>query len=64
MNAQHIGLILIIAGLLIAAGGSYACLPGDLGYHGKRFTFIFPIMTCIVVSIIVSILFGFFGAKK
>ena len=61
MSVQHIVLALIIVALLVAVGGRSSCLPGDIYYQGKQFTVSFPIMTCIVVSIIVAILFRLFG---
>lgn len=29
-------------------------LPGDIYYRGKNFTFYFPLMTCILVSVLLS----------
>lgn len=58
MNAQHIAVALIVIGILIAVGGRFSGLPGDIYYHGKQFSVGFPIVTCIVISIFVSILFS------
>jgi hypothetical protein len=50
------GAVLILLGLL-----SYVLplfrLPGDIRYEGEHFKFYFPAATCIVISIILSILF-------
>jgi len=54
------GIILIIAGVLINIFGKIpglGKLPGDIHIKGKSFTFFFPITTCILVSIIISLIF-------
>ncbi|MCK4918090.1 MAG: DUF2905 domain-containing protein [Candidatus Omnitrophica bacterium] len=38
-------------------------LPGDILVHKKNFSFYFPITTCIILSIILSII-GYFILKK
>ena len=57
------GVVLIILGLL-----SYVLplfrLPGDIRYEGEHFKFYFPIVTCIVISIILTLLFNFFKNKS
>jgi hypothetical protein len=35
-------------------------LPGDLFYKGDRFSIYFPITTCIVISILLTLLFSIF----
>jgi hypothetical protein len=35
-------------------------LPGDISVKGEKYSFYFPIVTCIVISIIVSLFFKFF----
>jgi hypothetical protein len=64
------GRILIIAGLGIAALGLLLIvgeklglprpgrLPGDIVWRGKNSTFYFPIITCIVVSILLTLVFS------
>jgi hypothetical protein len=32
-------------------------LPGDISFRGERFSFYFPITTCIVLSVALSLLF-------
>jgi hypothetical protein len=60
----RIGLILIALGILflIAAGlGRLGLplgrLPGDIAVRGKHFAFYAPVATCVVLSILVSLLF-------
>jgi len=59
------GLILIVAGVLIVfLGRTYlplGRLPGDILYRGKRTTFYFPLATCILLSVILSLLFYVLG---
>ena len=35
-------------------------LPGDIFYRGEKGTFYFPIVTCIVISLILTILLNIF----
>ena len=36
-------------------------LPGDIIHRGEHTTFYFPIVTCLVMSVVLSILFWFFS---
>jgi hypothetical protein len=66
----HLGKVLLIAGLLIAAVGVLLLLstkvgwigrlPGDITIRRGNFTFYFPLATCILISILLSLLFWFF----
>ena len=59
--------LLILGGLLVLIGAFfYFCgklplpfgkLPGDIVHRGEHTTFYFPIVTCILVSVAVSLLF-------
>jgi hypothetical protein len=53
------GLVLVVIGLLVMLGGRMHLplgrLPGDIVYRGKNTTFYFPIVTCIVLSILLSL---------
>jgi len=72
---QHIGKLLVIAGVLIAAIGGMLLLfrntgipflgklPGDIVIQKKNFTFYFPVVTSILLSIILTLIFYFFGRK-
>lgn len=35
-------------------------LPGDIIVKKQDFSFYFPLMTCIIISVVVSLLFWFF----
>jgi hypothetical protein len=69
-----LGKFLLIIGIVIAATG--ACLlffkngipfvgklPGDIIIQRKNFTFYFPVVTSILLSIILSLLFYLMGRK-
>jgi hypothetical protein len=54
-----IGLVIAGAGLLIMLGVPLGRLPGDIYYRRGGTSFYFPLTTCIVVSVILSLLFAF-----
>ena len=58
----YIGLIIIVIGILwpFLKEIPIARLPGDIVYRKGNFNFYFPIVTCLVVSLIVTIIFKFF----
>ena len=54
------GVVLIVAGLLWQFGGRFinlGRLPGDIVVEKENFTFYFPIVTCIVISVVLSLVF-------
>ncbi|HJU12377.1 MAG TPA: DUF2905 domain-containing protein [Candidatus Binataceae bacterium] len=59
-----IGLLLALCGLLLWTGGSLPIvnrlgrLPGDIYVRRDNFTFYLPVTTCIIVSIIISLVIG------
>jgi hypothetical protein len=58
-----IGGVLIFIGALLTLGGKLPWLgrlPGDIVIHRDNFTFYFPIVTSIVISVVLSLLFMFF----
>ena len=57
------GLILIVAGLLWTFGGKIPLLgklPGDIRIERENFSFYFPLGTCILISLVVSLLLWLF----
>ena len=54
-----VGLVLVVIGLLWPWLGRFGLgrLPGDIVIERGEFRFYFPIMTCLVVSGIVSLIF-------
>lgn len=58
-----LGLLIAGAGLLIWSGvgrGWFGQLPGDLNFSRGNFSFHFPIITCLVVSVLLTFLMWFF----
>ena len=68
-EVQSIGKLLIIGGIVMLAAGLLLSfrdkipllgkLPGDIIWKGKNFTFYFPVVTSILLSIIISIILYF-----
>ncbi len=58
------GLLLIIVGVLIDFAGRLPFrigrLPGDIYFHGKHTTFYFPLVTCILLSVLFSLVMWIF----
>ena len=56
-----LGLALLILGFIVLALGRFHLpigrLPGDLSYRGKNFSFSFPIVSCLLLSALLSLLF-------
>jgi hypothetical protein len=55
-----IGLVIAGLGLLTMSGVPLGRLPGDLSFRRGNTTFYFPIVTSIVLSIVLTLLFAFF----
>jgi len=70
----NIGKTLLVIGLVVAATGFIIMstggkipwighLPGDISIKGKNFTFYFPVATCILVSVILSLILYLFRGR-
>jgi hypothetical protein len=61
------GILLVVVGLLIVAGEKLGIrvgrLPGDIRIEGPRGGFYFPVVTCLLVSVVLSLLFWLFGRR-
>ncbi|MGB7480557.1 MAG: DUF2905 domain-containing protein [Burkholderiaceae bacterium] len=57
-----VGIVLLIAGLAWPwlSRIPFSRLPGDIHIVREGFSFHFPIVTCIVISVVLSILFWIF----
>jgi hypothetical protein len=59
-----IGLVVALAGLLVWSAGSVPLinrlgrLPGDIYIRRDNLSFYFPLTTCILLSIIISVVIG------
>lgn len=53
------GLALVLLGVLVSFAGrlpfKLGRLPGDIYIHGRSSTFYFPIVTCILISVVLSL---------
>ena len=66
----HIGLMFVILGILLVFTGLAVMyihkipligrLPGDINIHGKGWSFHFPIMTGLIISLILTIILNLF----
>jgi Protein of unknown function (DUF2905) len=52
-----VGAILLVAGVALTTMGR---IPGDVVYRRGNFTFYFPLMTSILLSIVLSVLLWLF----
>jgi hypothetical protein len=70
--ARELGRWLLLAGVLIAALGAVLLLgarlpfrlgrlPGDIAIEGRHGSFYFPIVTCIVLSVVLTLVFRLIG---
>jgi uncharacterized membrane protein len=54
------GVLLVAVGLLLTAGakfGHLGRLPGDIVYKGKHVQFYFPVVTCLLLSAVLTLVF-------
>ncbi len=62
-----IGAILVLAGLLFTLGARLPFrigrLPGDILIRGKHSVFYFPLVTCLVASLVLSFVIWLFGRR-
>jgi hypothetical protein len=63
-----VGALLLVAGVVIVLLGRMNVpvgrLPGDIVYRGKHSTVYFPIVTSILLSIVLSLIFYFFSRMQ
>lgn len=58
-----LGAVVLVLGLLLTAGAripGVGRLPGDIVYRKGSFTLYFPIVTCIVLSVVLTLLLRIF----
>ncbi len=65
---RELGKVLLLFGVVLAAAGAFLLLgarlpfrigrlPGDIVYRGRHTTFYFPIVTCLVLSLALTLVF-------
>ena len=58
-----LGLVLIFAGNLSGKVPWLGRLPGDIHIQRGNWSFYFPLATCLIISIILTLLFSLFGRR-
>ena len=71
---SEMGKLLVVVGLVIAAVGALLWsgfgkgwlgrMPGDINYSKGNFSFHFPIVTCLILSAILTLLLWLFRSGK
>jgi Protein of unknown function (DUF2905) len=63
-----IGAMFIVIGALLYFGQRLPFrlgrLPGDISYRGQHGTFYFPLVSCLVISIVISLIFWFINQLR
>jgi hypothetical protein len=57
------GIVLVVIGLILILGDKIPWigrLPGDIYIKRDKFTFYFPLMTSIIISLLLTLLFALF----
>jgi hypothetical protein len=61
------GVVFLVGAVLLLAGKFHlplGRLPGDIVYRGKNSVFYFPIVTCILISVVLSLILWLFGRHR
>ncbi|HTG11657.1 MAG TPA: DUF2905 domain-containing protein [Candidatus Eisenbacteria bacterium] len=58
-----LGLVLLVAGHFSGKVPWLGRLPGDIYIERGSWTFYFPLATCLIVSVVLTLLFSFFGRR-
>ena len=72
---MNLGRLLIFAGLFLLGLGVLVSvlsrinlplgrLPGDIVWRGKNTTIYFPLVTCLLLSLLLTFLFWLFGGRR
>jgi hypothetical protein len=74
-SARELGKLLVVGGLILAAVGGllllggrlplrFGRLPGDISIEGRRGSFYFPVVTCILLSIVMTLVLWLVSAFR
>lgn len=58
-----LGILLVVVGLIFSFGPKipwFGHLPGDIYIQRGRFSFYFPLATCLLISLVVTLVLYFF----
>ena len=65
MDVSALGRLLLVVGIVVAAVGGFLALggrlpfgrlPGDISVQGQNRGFFFPVVSCIVLSVVLTVL--------
>jgi len=59
----YLGLLLVVLGVIFSLAGRIPWLgqlPGDITIERERFTFYFPLATCLIISVILTLVLYLF----
>ncbi|HEV8725790.1 MAG TPA: DUF2905 domain-containing protein [Candidatus Binatia bacterium] len=59
----YLGILMAVVGVIFLLGGKIPWLghlPGDLTIEREGYTFYFPLTTCVLISVIISLVLYFF----
>lgn len=56
-----LGGVTFLVGAVVYFVRGWSWLPGDIVIERKSFTLVFPIVTCLIVSIVLTIVMRFLG---
>jgi hypothetical protein len=63
----YLGAALIVIGVILTLGDKLPLrlgrLPGDIEIRGKNSVFYFPVVTCILLSVLLSLVMALFGRR-
>jgi hypothetical protein len=64
----YAGLVLLGLGVLVTLGERlpirFGRLPGDIVYRGKNTTFYFPVVTCLILSVVLTLISWLFSRRS
>lgn len=61
-----IGLVMVVIGVVMVFGGKLfglGRLPGDIMIQKENFSFYFPVVTCIILSILLTIILNILARR-
>jgi len=62
-----LGVIVLVLGVIVSLGEKlpirFGRLPGDIVYRGKNSVFYFPLATCLLLSVVLSLVFWLIGRR-
>ena len=64
------GLLMVLLGLVLLVAGHFSGkvpwlgrLPGDIHIQRGNWTLYFPLATCLIISVVLTLLFSLFGRR-